>query len=58
MEGVVVPINELNYDTGKLHFQSPDGKYGFEYESGTITVTEVAAQPGIQADAASPRRLT
>lgn len=50
MEGMVVPIIELNYDTGQLHFTSPDGKYNFEYEGGTITVTEVAAQPCIQPD--------
>lgn len=45
MEGMVVPIGELNYDTGQLHFASPDGKYSFEYEEGTITVTEADAQP-------------
>jgi hypothetical protein len=50
MEGLVVPISELNYDTGELHFVSPDGKYKFEYEGGTITVTEDAAQPLAQAD--------
>jgi hypothetical protein len=50
MEGMVVPISELNYDTGQLHFASPDGKYSFEYEAGTITVTEIAAQQGIQPD--------
>ena len=50
MEGLVVPINELNYDTGELNFVSPDGKYKFEYEGGTITITEGAAQPSAQAD--------
>lgn len=50
MEGMVVPISELNYDTGQLHFVSPDGEYNFEYEGGTITVTEDAAQQGIQPD--------
>lgn len=40
IEGIVVPISELNYDTGHLHFASPDGKYSFEYEEGTITVTD------------------
>ena len=40
MEGMVVPITELNYDTGQLHFASPDGKYSLEYEAGTITVIE------------------
>lgn len=50
MEGMVVPISEINYDTGQLHFVSPDGEYNFEYEGGTITVTEDAAQQGIQPD--------
>lgn len=44
MDSMVVPIGELN-DTGQLHFASPDGKYSFEYEDGTITVTEADAQP-------------
>jgi hypothetical protein len=50
MEGMVVPISELNYDTGELHFVSPDGKYKFDYEGGTITVTDSAAQQGAPAD--------
>lgn len=43
MEGLMVPVRELNYDTGQLHFSSPDGKYHFEYGEGTITITDVAA---------------
>lgn len=38
--GMVVPVSELNYDTGQLNFTSPDGKYIFEYGEGTITITE------------------
>ncbi|NMG68161.1 hypothetical protein GPA19_24845 [Azoarcus indigens] len=52
MEGVMIPVSELNYDTGQLRFASPDGKYSFEYGEGTITVTEVDAQPCGQPDLA------
>lgn len=45
MEGMVVPISELNYDTGRLHFASPDGKCSFEYEEGAITVIEADDPP-------------
>lgn len=45
MDGMVVPVTELNYDTGQLLFSSPDGKYRFEYAEGTITVTGGEAQP-------------
>lgn len=44
MAGMVIPISELNYDSGQLHFASPDGKYRFEYGEGTLTVTEADAQ--------------
>jgi len=54
---MVVPISELNYSTGQLKFASPDGRYGFEYEDGTLVIVEVAAQPVLQADAAAPRGL-
>lgn len=43
IKGVRLPISELNYDTGELYLQSPDGKYALEYEGGTITVIEIAA---------------
>ncbi|TDN41548.1 hypothetical protein C7389_1671 [Azoarcus indigens] len=48
----MIPVSELNYDTGQLRFASPDGKYSFEYGEGTITVTEVDAQPCGQPDLA------
>lgn len=56
MESLVVPINELNYDTGELHFVSPDGKYQFNYEGGTITITESDAQLSSQAEGAASGR--
>lgn len=40
IEGLVVPVNELQYNTEGLLFVSPDGKYKFEYEGGAITITE------------------
>ncbi len=38
IEGVVVTVTELDYDTGKLALTSPDGSASLKYESGTITV--------------------
>jgi hypothetical protein len=58
MEGMMVPIFELNYDTGQVHFSSPDGQYRFEYEDGTIAILEHGAQQALQADAAAPRGLS
>ena len=52
MEGMAVPVAELNFDTGQLLFASPDGKYRFEYAEGTITVTDGDAQPCGQPDLA------
>jgi hypothetical protein len=38
IEGLSVPITEIDYDTGVLRFSSPDGINSFEYDSGTLTV--------------------
>ncbi|MGM9427297.1 hypothetical protein [Hydrogenophaga sp. MI9] len=43
IDGAMVFVNELNYETGQLRFSSPDGKYSFEYAEGTITVSEAEA---------------
>jgi hypothetical protein len=43
IEGVSVPVTEMNYDTDELRFTSPDGRYSFEYDSGTITITDSGA---------------
>jgi hypothetical protein len=40
IEGMRIPVAELNYDTGKLSWNSPDGTFHFEYESGTIDITD------------------
>jgi hypothetical protein len=37
---LVVPVSELNYATGDLYFDSPDGKYHLAYDSGVITIRE------------------
>ena len=42
IEGVPVPVQEIDYDTGQLRFSSPDGRLSFEYEDGTLTITSVA----------------
>ena len=43
IEGLSVPITEIDYDTGVLRFSSPDGINSFEYDSGTLTVTNERA---------------
>ncbi len=40
--GERIPVTEKNYDTEELRFSSPDGKFIFEYDSGTLTVTDAA----------------
>src|SRR5882672_9129021 len=40
LDGVSVPVTEIDYDTGHLRFTSPDGRLSLEYESGTLTITE------------------
>ena len=43
IEGIRIPVTEMAYPANNLHFHSPDGRYHFAYESGTITVTGVGA---------------
>jgi len=40
MEGMVVPVEELDYDTELLYFVSPDRRYYFEYDQGSITISD------------------
>jgi len=42
LDGVSVPVKEIDYDTGQLRFSSPDGRLSFEYEEGTLTITNAA----------------
>jgi hypothetical protein len=44
IEGVSIPVNELDHVSGTLAFTSEDGSTSFLYESGMIEV-EVAAPP-------------
>ena len=44
----VVSIFELNYNTGQLHFSSPDERYSFEYESGTITIQKLVPNKALR----------
>jgi hypothetical protein len=39
IEGIRIPVKEMAYPANNLHFDSPDGRYNFAYESGTITIT-------------------
>lgn len=41
IEGLLIPVTEMKYDNEELRFSSPDGKLRFEYDSGTITITDV-----------------
>ena len=43
IDGVSIPVKEKDYDTGMLRFSSPDGKTSFEYEDGTLTVSDTSA---------------
>jgi len=42
LDGVCVPVKEINYGTGQLRFSSPDGKFCFEYEDGTLSIINAA----------------
>jgi hypothetical protein len=40
IEGLSIPVTEMDYDTGDLRFSSPDGTCSFEYESGSLYVSD------------------
>ena len=40
IEGVSIPVTEIDCNTGVLRFSSTDGTINFEYESGTLTFTD------------------
>ena len=42
IDGVSVLVKEIDYKTGVLRFSSPDGKVFFEYEEGTLNVTDAS----------------
>jgi hypothetical protein len=49
IDGLPIPVTEMNYDTEELMWLSPDGTLEFVYDSGTITVRP-SARPGRRAD--------
>ena len=42
LDGVSVPVKEIDYDTWQLRFSSPDGGLSFEYDDGTLPITNAA----------------
>jgi hypothetical protein len=40
IDGVSVPVYEIDYSTERLKFSTPDGKVSLEYEQGTLTVSD------------------
>ena len=38
IDGVTILVSEIDYNTGQLQFSSPDGKWSFEYDEGTLTI--------------------
>ena len=42
LAGVSIPVTELDFGTGQLRFLNPDGKLQFEYDSGTVTISDAA----------------
>jgi hypothetical protein len=45
INGISIPVSEIDYKTGHLSFPSPDGKLRFEYEEGTLTISTTHAEP-------------
>ena len=43
IEGLSIPVTEMNYETEELSLHSPDGMFRLNYDSGTITVTDMRA---------------
>jgi len=43
LEGLTLAVTEVDSETGRLQFESPDGAYRVEYDSGTITVADTNA---------------
>jgi hypothetical protein len=37
-----LPVQEIDYDTGRMTFSSPDGRLALDYEDGTLTITATA----------------
>jgi len=39
IEGQSIRVIEMDYDSGDLHFLSPDGQTRFDYDSGSLLIT-------------------
>ncbi len=44
IDGECIEITEMNYDTGELKLNTPDGSMTLRYESGTIEITQSAPE--------------
>ena len=44
IDGECIEITEMNYDTGELNLNTPDGSMTLRYESGTIEITQSASK--------------
>ncbi|MEZ6093180.1 MAG: hypothetical protein R3C03_02930 [Pirellulaceae bacterium] len=44
IDGERIEITEMNYDTGELNLNTPDGSMTLRYESGTIEITHSAPE--------------
>ena len=44
IDGVLLPVKEIDYGAGHLRFDSPDGRFRFEYEDGMITISDSPPQ--------------
>jgi hypothetical protein len=42
IDGVSIPVSEIDYKTGYLKFSSPDAKLGFESKEGTLTISDTS----------------
>ena len=39
IDGLRIPVTEIDYTTEQLEFSSPDAKLNFHYQEGTLTIT-------------------
>jgi hypothetical protein len=39
LDGTSVPVNEIDFNTGQLRFNSADRRFIVEYKDGTLTIT-------------------
>jgi hypothetical protein len=44
IEGLLIPVSEIDYDSGASSFTSPDGRLILMYKEGALTVTDAGLQ--------------